>query len=60
MHYDLACVRSIRGDLDGALAELDRALTAGYRNWDWIDKDPDLVAIRADRRFPELLRTHGR
>ena len=26
----------------------------------WIDKDPDLSAMRADRRFPELLRTHGR
>ena len=60
MHYDLACVRSIRGDLQGALAELDRALAAGYRNWDWIDKDPDLVAVRADRHFPELLRNHGR
>jgi len=60
MHYDLACVRSLRGDPKGALDELGRALTAGYRNWDWIDKDPDLSAMRADAGFPALLRTHGR
>jgi hypothetical protein len=60
MRYDVACVRSLRGDTQGALAELDRALAAGYRNWDWIDKDPDLAAMRADAGFPALLRTHGR
>jgi hypothetical protein len=60
MHYDLACVRSLRGDPKGALEELERALNAGYRNWDWIDKDPDLAAARADRGFPALLGAHGR
>jgi tetratricopeptide (TPR) repeat protein len=60
MYYDLACVRALRGDPKGALAQLDRALVAGYRNWDWIDKDPDLSAARADAGFPALLRTHGR
>jgi arylsulfatase A-like enzyme len=60
MHYDLACARALRGDTKGALAELDRALSTGYRNWDWIDKDPDLSNVRADPGFPALLRTHGR
>ncbi len=60
MHYDLACVRSLRGDPKGALEELERAIGAGYRNWDWIDKDPDLLAVRADRGFPALLGAHGR
>jgi len=60
VHYDLACVRSLRGDPKGALDELDKALAAGYRNWDWIDKDPDLAATRADRGFPALLGKHGR
>ena len=60
MYYDSACVRSLRGDPKAALAQLDRALSAGYKNWDWIDKDPDLVATRADAGFPELLRAHGR
>ena len=60
MHYDLACVRSLRGDPKGALEELERALGAGYRNWEWIDKDPDLATARADRGFPALLGAHGR
>ena len=60
MHYDLACVRSLRGDAKGALTALGNALAAGYRNWDWIDKDPDLANARADAGFPALLRTHGR
>ena len=25
-----------------ALATLETAIKAGFRNWDWIDKDPDL------------------
>jgi len=60
MHYDLACVRSLRGDSKGALEQLELALSTGYRNWDWIDKDPDLAAARADRGFPALLGAHGR
>jgi hypothetical protein len=60
MYYDRACVRSLLGDPNGALSDLERALTAGYRNWDWIDKDPDLSGLRADPRFPAFLRTHGR
>ena len=60
MHYDLACVRSLRGDTKGALEQLELALRAGYRNWDWIDKDPDLAATRADRGFPAVLGSYGR
>jgi hypothetical protein len=60
MHYDLACVRSLQGDAKRGLEELDRALNAGYRSWDWIDKDPDLAAVRGDRGFSALLGAHGR
>lgn len=60
MYYDLACVRALREDPKGALVQLDHALGAGYRNWDWIDKDPDLSSVRSDPGFPALLRTHGR
>lgn len=60
MLYDLACVRSLQGRAKDALTELDAALNAGYRNWDWIDKDPDLAHARSDPGFPELLRSHGR
>jgi arylsulfatase A-like enzyme len=60
MRYDLACVDSLRGNLGAALKNLDAALSSGYRNWDWIDKDPDLVALRASPGFVDLLRAHGR
>lgn len=59
-YYDLACARSIAGDADRALEFLAKAVEAGYRNWDWMGKDPDLASVRADSRFAELLRSHGR
>jgi len=60
MYYDRACVYVLAGDQKSALAELDTAIRAGYRNWDWFDKDPDLAALRTNPAFVELLRTHGR
>jgi tetratricopeptide (TPR) repeat protein len=58
--YDLACARSLQGDRDEALRYLSRSIEAGYRNWGWIEQDPDLAAVRGDRRYAELLSTHGR
>jgi hypothetical protein len=58
--YDLACARALQGDRDGALDYLRRAIDSGYRNWAWIEQDPDLAGVRADRRFAELLAAHGR
>jgi hypothetical protein len=60
MHYDLACVRALLGDKPGALEALDQALVAGYRNWDWIDKDPDLATVRSDPGFVAIVQHHGR
>jgi hypothetical protein len=60
MRYDRACVHALAGEVKQALAELELALAAGYRNWDWIDKDPELAAVRTDPEFSALLRTHGR
>jgi tetratricopeptide (TPR) repeat protein len=60
MYYDRACVYVRAGDDKAALAELKTAIEAGYRNWDWIDKDPDMASLRPSPEFVELLRTHGR
>jgi sulfatase-like protein len=60
MYYDRACVHARLGEAKPALSELETAITAGYRNWDWIDKDPDLAAIRSDPGFAQLLKAHGR
>jgi hypothetical protein len=58
--YDLACARSIAKDVPGGLGYLDRALKAGFQDWDWIDKDPDLAVLRADPGYASLRRAAGR
>jgi hypothetical protein len=58
--YDLACVRSLTGDLDGAEAWIEKAVEAGFRHWETIEADPDLRNLRADPRFGALMRGWGR
>jgi len=60
MYYDRACVHVLQGDVKAGLAALETALSAGYRNWEWMDKDPDLAAVRSNPEFVALLKTHGR
>lgn len=59
MLYDLACTRALSGDTHAALARLDEAIAAGYRNWIWIERDPDLASVRSEPRYREILRAHG-
>lgn len=58
--YDLACARALAGDRDRALERLREAVRMGFRNWNWLEQDPDLEQVRSDPRFVELLRAHGR
>jgi tetratricopeptide (TPR) repeat protein len=58
--YDLACARSVAKDASSALAYLRQAVEAGYRDWDWIDKDPDLAAVRSDPGYGTLRHAAGR
>jgi len=51
MQYNLACMDALAGHPDLALARLDSALAAGYRNIDRFLTDPDLFTL-ADH--PEL------
>jgi tetratricopeptide (TPR) repeat protein len=60
IYYDRACVYAQQGRTKEAVDELAVAIRAGYRNWDWFDKDPDMAPIRSAPEFVELLRTHGR
>ena len=54
VHYNLACSYSLTGKLDQAAAALDRALDQGYRDFNWLAKDPDLKKLRAHETFAEL------
>jgi len=58
--YDLACMRSLAGDVPGGLTYLAEAIEGGFHEWDWMDKDPDLAALRADPKYAELRRAASR
>jgi len=52
--YNLACSYSLAGEMGRAAAALEKALQLGYRDFDWLAKDPDLKPLRAHAAFDEL------
>lgn len=55
MWYNLGCSYSLLNQLDDALAALQRAASLGYRDLDYLQKDPDLVNVRRSPKFRQLL-----
>lgn len=49
--YNLACSLALTGDLDGACAEILASIALGYRDFEHLRQDEDLLVLRADRRF---------
>lgn len=55
-HYNLACSLALcRRRLD-ALASLRQAVALGYKDYDWMEQDPDLESLKADPQFQAILR----
>jgi beta-lactamase regulating signal transducer with metallopeptidase domain/tetratricopeptide (TPR) repeat protein len=54
--YNLACAHSLSGDTRSALTYLDRAIEDGYGDEGHMRKDRDLVAVRNEPGFDDLLR----
>jgi len=54
--YGIACLHAVRGEVDEAFAWLDRAYVKHDLNLIWLKTDPDLANLRADPRWPPLLR----
>ena len=52
--YNLACSYSLDGDMDQAADALEKALELGYRDFNWLAKDPDLKPLRAHTAFDDL------
>ena len=52
--YNLACSYSLTDQFDCAVLALERALQLGYRDFNWLAKDPDLKKLRAQPAFREL------
>ena len=56
MLYNAACMYVSLGDLGRAMDALRQAVEAGYTNFGWMQNDPDLVSLRDDPAFIEMLR----
>ena len=46
VQYNLACSYALTGQFEPAVASLERAIALGYRDFNWLAKDPDLSALR--------------
>jgi TolB-like protein/Flp pilus assembly protein TadD len=53
--YNVACLYSLEGEVDKAIASLETAISAGFFNPGWLERDPDLDPIRDHPRFRALL-----
>lgn len=56
-HYNLACSLALSKRKSDALRELRRAVKLGYTDFDWMQQDPDLEALKHHPEFQSLLRT---
>lgn len=52
--YNLACSYSLSGEIEKAASALEKALRLGYRDFEWLARDPDLKALRANAVFQDL------
>jgi len=52
--YNLACSYSLTDQFDRAVLALDRALDLGYRDFEWLARDPDLKKLRKHPAYEEL------
>ena len=54
-HYNLACSLALSRRKSDALRSLRNAIDLGYRDFDWMQQDPDLEALKAHPEFLSLL-----
>ena len=52
--YNLACSYSLTDQFDLATAALEKALVLGYRDFNWLAKDPDLKKLRQQPAYRDL------
>ena len=56
--YWLSAAYAAKGDKEKALATLQKALTAGYRDFAAVDASPHFSSLRSDPRFQQLIRRY--
>lgn len=52
--YNLACSYSLVDQFDQAAAALENALNLGYRDFNWLAKDPDLRKLRQQPVYRDI------
>ena len=52
--YNLACSYSLTDQFDRASVALEKALSLGYRDFAWLDKDPDLKKFRQQPAYGQI------
>lgn len=52
--YNLACSYSLTGHFDRAASALEKAIKLGYRDFNWLAKDPDLRKLRKHPLFQKI------
>ena len=55
-YYNAACSWARAGETDKAFRDLTRAADAGWENLTQLNTDTDLASLRADKRWPRLLK----
>lgn len=54
-HYNLACSLALKDFESEAVAHLRTAIEKGYRDFEWMEEDPDLENLRRNPAFQSLL-----
>ena len=54
--YNVACLYALENESDRAIEALQQAVDAGFANFEWFEKDPDLESLRGDPRFRKLMK----
>jgi tetratricopeptide (TPR) repeat protein len=55
VRYNVACLYAVEGAEGEALACLEEVVSAGFRNREWMERDPDLARLRGLPRFRALM-----
>ena len=54
VQYNLACSYSLTSQFELAAATLEKAINAGYSDFKWLAKDPDLAPLRKHPAFARI------
>lgn len=54
-HYNLGCSYSLSGEAQKAADSLEIAILLGYKEFEYLDKDPDLSNLRSHPAYQKIL-----